>query len=142
MARVRAGGIVIKRCGTKRSFMVATATLPQFAAQPVNTPHLSAFERSALASSLLTQEQLQKARASLLASEPREIDPDSLLSLDQRLANKLVEMGLLNLWQAQQLLAGRTKFTLGPYCIVDSIGCGGMGQVFKAEHGSWAGWSP
>lgn len=43
-------------------------------------------------------------------------------------------MQFLNRWQAQQLLLGRTKFNLGPYWIVDSIGRGGMGQVFKGEH--------
>jgi serine/threonine protein kinase len=42
-------------------------------------------------------------------------------------------MGLLNAWQAKQLLDGRNKFTLGAYRIIDSIGQGGMGHVFKAE---------
>ena len=41
---------------------------------------------------------------------------------------------MLNAWQAKQLLDGRTKFNLGPYRIIDSIGQGGMGQVFKAQH--------
>ncbi len=43
-------------------------------------------------------------------------------------------MGRINSYQAIQLLAGRTKFDLGPYRILDYIEQGGMGQVFKAEH--------
>jgi serine/threonine protein kinase len=50
------------------------------------------------------------------------------------LADKLVELGQLNFWQSRQLLEGRKKFTLGPYRIKDSLGRGGMGQVFKGEH--------
>ena len=40
----------------------------------------------------------------------------------------------MNRWQVEQLKAGKTKFTLGPYRIFDSIGKGGMGDVFKGEH--------
>ena len=60
-------------------------------------------------------------------------DAESAIS-DRQLADKLIEMGRLNSYQADQLLNGRTKFDLGPYRILDSIAQGGMGEVFKAEH--------
>jgi serine/threonine protein kinase len=51
------------------------------------------------------------------------------------LANELVNRKLITRYQADQLLAGRKKFNLGPYYLItDSIGAGGMGQVFKATH--------
>lgn len=54
---------------------------------------------------------------------------------DKTLADKLVDQKVLTRYQADQILSGRTKFTLGSYYVItDCIGTGGMGQVFKATH--------
>ena len=49
---------------------------------------------------------------------------------DRLLADELIRRGVLNAWQVAQLLEGRTKFSLGGYRILDSIGKGGYGHVF------------
>jgi eukaryotic-like serine/threonine-protein kinase len=53
---------------------------------------------------------------------------------DEAIAAALIFRGAITEYQAQQLRAGRSKLTLGPYLITDWIGQGGMGQVFKAVH--------
>ena len=49
---------------------------------------------------------------------------------ESQLADELIRQGFLNRWQAEQLLEGRTKFSLGKYRIFDAIGRGGYGYVF------------
>jgi serine/threonine protein kinase len=52
-----------------------------------------------------------------------------------RLAELLVQEGLLTRWQADKLLAGKHKgFRLGKYKLLGQIGKGGMSSVYLAEH--------
>ncbi|MHB1036808.1 MAG: serine/threonine protein kinase [Pirellulales bacterium] len=94
----------------------------------------SVFQEAALLSGLVTREHITGAVAALRASDPAVSRNEPRTITDRQLADELVNQKRLNRWQAGQLLLGRSKFTLGPYQIVDSIGQGGMGQVFKAEH--------
>ncbi len=100
----------------------------------MNDPRRLNFEKCALFNGLLTAQQLDEARLALRnGGAPGTPGPAVAAPTDQELSEKIVEMGLLNAWQAKQLLDGRTKFNLGAYRIIDSIGQGGMGHVFKAE---------
>lgn len=99
----------------------------------MSTPTLVDFRRSAVASGLLSAAEFDRAEDSL-----RMAGESIPLATTKQVAEALIAAGLLNRWQASQLMAGRTRFRLGPYRVLDSIGQGGMGQVFKAEH-IWMG---
>ncbi|HVA47456.1 MAG TPA: serine/threonine-protein kinase [Pirellulales bacterium] len=90
----------------------------------------STFQRCAVASGLVTQDDLEQARQALRAGK----SPTRQALTDDDLAIQLIAMGRVNSWQATQLAAGRSTFTLGPYRIVDSLGKGSTGDVYMAEH--------
>jgi serine/threonine protein kinase len=74
-------------------------------------------------SNLLTPEQFDVVRQ--LAAETA--DPRLVMS-------QVVKRGLLTRWQAQQIYSGVSTLCLGKYKLLDKIGAGGMGTVYRAEH--------
>ena len=51
------------------------------------------------------------------------------------LAERLVAEGILTVFQANRLLRNKTHgLIVGPYVILDRLGAGGRGRVFKAQH--------
>ena len=90
------------------------------------------FRETALASGLIEEPQLAAAERDCgIFLNANEADPEAW---DHAVADKLVAQGLLTPFQAREMLAGRRRFRLGQYTVLDEIGKGGMGQVFRAEH--------
>jgi serine/threonine-protein kinase len=57
------------------------------------------------------------------------------------LSEYLVERGVLTPFQAERLLQGKTQgFVLGPYTLMDTLGAGSMGTVYKALNKNDSQW--
>jgi serine/threonine protein kinase/formylglycine-generating enzyme required for sulfatase activity len=86
----------------------------QFVDDVVSTGLMSAAELSAFQSALPSDKQSEDA---------------------ETLAKELVRAGRLTRYQASLVLHGKGRqLLLGDYLVLDKIGAGGMGQVFKARH--------
>ena len=91
----------------------------------MSAPRTSSFLRNLQASGLVDEAQFAQLESWTSAATGD----------DRALARQLVDKGILTRFQAEQILAGRTRgFFVGPYVVLDKIGAGGMGQVYKARH--------
>ncbi|MEY3206504.1 MAG: hypothetical protein RLZZ21_2835 [Planctomycetota bacterium] len=97
---------------------------------PAVSPPRPSFRECALASGLVSPADLEAAEVELRAAPSAATDGNH----DRELADRLVQKRRLTKFQAQELLAGRSRFRLGQYTVLDTVGKGGMGHVFKAEH--------
>gem|GEM_PF-2337602 len=84
---------------------------------------LATMERSGI----LSETGLQEVRDCLVQ--------DTQLQDSSALAERLVEQGRLTEFQARRLLVGKAKsLVFGRYVLLDRLGIGAMGRVFKARH--------
>jgi len=77
-------------------------------------------------SNLIDRGQLDQVVGEFLQTHPRAEPP--------ALAEFLIARGILSQFQADRLLQGKTQgFVLGPFTLIDALGSGSMGTVYKAQ---------
>jgi serine/threonine protein kinase len=109
----------------------SAARIPVGGQNPPRTP--ARFRETALASGLLASGQIDACEQEVSRTLGAAVRGDAA-RWDSAVADCLVAREKLTRFQADQLLAGRRKLTLGQYQILDELGRGGMGQVFRAQH--------
>src|SRR6185437_8063896 len=76
---------------------------------------------------IVSTSEVETARGSL-SSENLQADAETV-------AKELVRKGAITKYQAAHIYKGRSKALIfGEYIVLDKLGAGGMGQVFKAQH--------
>jgi serine/threonine protein kinase len=84
-------------------------------------------------SNLIDRGQLDQVIGEFLSKNPGAEPP--------LLAEFLVRQGILTDFQAERLLQGKTQgFVLGPFTLMDALGAGSMGTVYKAQSKTDSNW--
>jgi serine/threonine-protein kinase len=84
-------------------------------------------------SNLIDRGRLDQVIGDYLGKNPRAEPP--------ALADYLVGQGILTAFQAERLLQGKTQgFVLGPFTLMDALGAGSMGTVYKAQSKTDSNW--